>query len=108
LLEPQAAEELFPRASAQGVGTIARECLGNGLLAKPPEQIDLKANCSSPEEEAKRALQLAELRRSAEAGGSTVLQLALGYPPSVPGVGVTLLGARNVEQLRGLLNAARV
>jgi len=106
LLEPQAAEVLFPQARAQGVGTIARECLGNGLLAKPADQIDLKANCSSPEEEARRVVQLAELRRAADAAGRTLLQTALAYPPSLSSVGVTLLGARNVEQLRGLLDAA--
>lgn len=107
LLEPQAAEELFPLALKQGVGTIARECLGNGLLAKPAEQIDLKANCSSAEEEGRRALQLTELRSAAAAQGRSLLQTALAYPPSIPSVGVTLLGARSVEQLRGLLSAAQ-
>lgn len=105
LLEPQAAGELFPRAAQQGVGCIARECLGNGLLAKPAEQIDLKANCSSAEEEARRTAQLAELRAVAAASGRTLLQTALAYPPSIRGVGVTLLGARSVEQLSGLLSA---
>lgn len=107
LLEPQAAEGLFPRALELGVGTIARECLGNGLLAKPADQVDLKANCSSPEEEARRAVQLTELRSAAASQGRTLLQSALAYPPSVSGVGVTLLGARSVEQLRGLLSAAQ-
>lgn len=105
LLEPQAAGELFPQAFARGVGVIARECLGNGLLAKPAEQLDLKANCSSPEQEAERAVQLAQLRDAASARGRTLLQDALSYPPSVGGVSVTLLGARNVEQLRGLLDS---
>jgi aryl-alcohol dehydrogenase-like predicted oxidoreductase len=106
LLEPQASTELFPRALAQGAGVIARECLGNGLLAKPASQIDLKAVCSSPEEEARRAAQLQELRGAAEAKQRTLLQDALAYPPGVSGVSVTLLGARTVEQLRGLLDAA--
>jgi aryl-alcohol dehydrogenase-like predicted oxidoreductase len=107
LLEQQAASELFPRALAQGVGVIARECLGNGLLAKPADQIDLKANCSSAEQEAERVRQLADLRRAAEARGRSLLQDAVAYPPGVPGVSVTLLGARNVEQLSGLLDATR-
>jgi aryl-alcohol dehydrogenase-like predicted oxidoreductase len=108
LLEPQAAEGLFPQALSRGVGVIARECLGNGLLAKPPELVDLKANCSSPAQEAERAAQLGELRSAAASRGRTLLQTALAYPPSVDGVGVTLLGARSVEQLRGLLSAADV
>ncbi len=106
LLEPQAAQELFPKAAAQGVGVIARECLGNGLLAKPADQIDLKANCSSVEEEARRAVQLGELRSAAASKQRSLLEDALAYPPNVAGVSVTLLGARSVDQLRGLLLAA--
>jgi len=105
LLEQGAAHELFPRAQRQGVAVIARECLGNGLLAKPVDQIDLKANCSSPEEEERRVVQLSELRAEAASQNRTLLQNALAYPPQVPGVSVTLLGARSVEQLGGLLNA---
>ncbi len=106
LLEPQAATQLFPLASTRGVGIIARECLGNGLLAKPPEQIDLKAICSSEEEIERRAGQLAGLRQEAAAEQRTLLQKALAYPPSVQGVSVTLLGARSVDQLSGLLASA--
>lgn len=105
LLEQGAATQLFPQAQTQGVGVIARECLGNGLLAKPADQIDLKANCSSPEEEARRVVQLSELREAAAARGLSLLQTALLYPPSVPGVSVTLLGARSVAQLQALLDA---
>lgn len=108
LIEPQAAESLFPQAAALRVAAIARECLGNGLLAKAPEQIDLKANCSSVEEEERRAAELSALRRAAAERGQSLLQMALAYPPTVAGVGVTLLGARHVEQLRGLLDAANV
>jgi aryl-alcohol dehydrogenase-like predicted oxidoreductase len=107
LLEQQAAAELFPQAAAQGIGGIARECLGNGLLAKPADQIDLKANCSSLEQEAQRVRQLDELRRLAQDSGRSVLQNAVAYPLSVTGVSVTLLGARTVAQLSGLLDATR-
>lgn len=106
LLEQQAAASLFPQALAQGVAGIARECLGNGLLAKPVNEVDLQANCSSPEEVELRARQLAELRSVAAANGRSLLFDALRYPVSVPGVSVTLLGARTVEQLRGLLSSA--
>jgi len=106
LLEQGAAAELFPQAEARGVGGIARECLANGLLVKAPDQIDLKGYCSSPEQEQKRAAQLAELRATSNSG-ETVLQKALAYPLSVPGVSVALLGARSIEQLRPLLAAVR-
>jgi len=107
LLEQAAAVELFPKAHEQGIGGIARECLGNGLLAKPAEQIDLKANCSSPEQEAQRLRQLEDLRRAAQASGRSLLQTAVAYPLGVRGVSVTLLGARSLSQLSGLLDATR-
>lgn len=108
LLEQRAASELFPQAREVGAGGIARECLANGLLVKAPEQIKLETYCSSPEEIARRSTQLAELRGAAEHSGRSLLRSALDYPRSVAGVSVTLLGARNLEQLSGLLTAADV
>jgi aryl-alcohol dehydrogenase-like predicted oxidoreductase len=106
LLEQAAAAELFPKAGQQGVGGIARECLANGLLVKAPETINLKEYCSTPEQEVQRVQQLAELRSAEQATGRSILQSALRYPPSVPGVSVSLVGARSVDQLRSLLSAA--
>jgi aryl-alcohol dehydrogenase-like predicted oxidoreductase len=108
LLEQAGAQELFPQAGAQGVGGIARECLANGLLVKPLEEIDLKTYCRSPEQEAQRVEQLTALRAAAQQSGRSVLASALNYPRSVPGVSVSLLGARNVEQLSPLLSTAGV
>ncbi|MDF3070940.1 MAG: aldo/keto reductase [Polyangiaceae bacterium] len=105
LLEQAGAEQLFPAALRQGVGGIARECLANGLLVKPAAEIDLKGYCNSPEQEQHRERQLSQLRQDAETSGQTVLSRALQYPVSVPGVSVSLLGARSIEQLRGLLLA---
>jgi aryl-alcohol dehydrogenase-like predicted oxidoreductase len=106
LLEQRAASELFPEVLRHGAGGIARECLANGLLVKPLAEVDLKNYCKSPEEEAHRTAQLAELQRASEASGSSIVRRALEYPRSVSGVSVTLLGARNLEQLRGLLDEA--
>jgi aryl-alcohol dehydrogenase-like predicted oxidoreductase len=107
LLEQRAATELFPQVLQAGAGGIARECLANGLLVKPADQIDLAGYCSSPEEIEKRKRQLAELRQAAEQNGRSVLRSALDYPRSVAGVSVTLLGVRSIEQLAGLLASAR-
>lgn len=107
LLEQQAALELFPQAAAQGVGCIARECLGNGLLVKAAHELNLKANCSSVEQEAQRARQLEELRQAALEKGRSLLQEAVAYPLGVRGVSVALLGARTVAQLSGLIDATR-
>jgi aryl-alcohol dehydrogenase-like predicted oxidoreductase len=107
LFERAGGERLFPAAGARGVGGIARECLANGLLVKPREEIDLKKYCSSPEQEVQRAQQLEELWREKESSGGSVLRRALTYPGSVAGVSVTLLGVRNVDQLAPLLEAVR-
>jgi aryl-alcohol dehydrogenase-like predicted oxidoreductase len=104
LLEQRGATELFPQALAQGVGGIAREVLANGLLAKPAADIDLQKYCNSPEEVTLRASQLATLRTD----GADPLRRALDFPRSVDGVSVTLLGARNWDQLQKLLTTAQV
>lgn len=106
LLEQAGAERLFPLLHGRGVAGIARECLANGLLVKPPDQLDLSAYCKSEEEVALRGAQLEKLRRVAADGSATLTKLALDYPRSVAGVSVTLLGARNVAQLNNLLQAA--
>jgi aryl-alcohol dehydrogenase-like predicted oxidoreductase len=105
LLEPGAAAALLPQARAEGVAGIARECLANGLLAKRPEQIDLTAYCRSPEEQELREVQLNRLRHRAAEGGRSLTRLALEYVTGVEGVSVSLLGVRNVTQLRGLLGS---
>jgi aryl-alcohol dehydrogenase-like predicted oxidoreductase len=105
LLEPRAADALLPQARAKGVAGIARECLANGLLAKRAEQIDLAAYCRSPDEQELREVQLDRLRHRATEGGSSLTRLALEYVRGVEGVSVSLLGVRNVTQLRGLLGS---
>jgi aryl-alcohol dehydrogenase-like predicted oxidoreductase len=106
LLEQRAAQELFPQALERGVGGIARECLANGLLVKPLADVDLKNYCNSPEEQAHRLAQLQALQAASAPGGPSIVKRALDYPRSVRGVSVTLLGARNLEQLRKLLEEA--
>jgi aryl-alcohol dehydrogenase-like predicted oxidoreductase len=106
LLEQGGKAELFPRALESGAGGIARECLANGLLVKPQDEVDLEKYCSSPEQVRERTQQLAELRRAADQNGRSLLRSALDFPRSVQGVSVTLLGARTLDQLNGLLAAA--
>jgi aryl-alcohol dehydrogenase-like predicted oxidoreductase len=103
LLETGSARELIPEAHAKGVAVIARECLGNGLLVKPAAELDLKAFYHSDEEALKRGKQLEELRGQAAEAGMSLTTFALKYAMELPGVSVTLLGARNVEQLKSLL-----
>ena len=103
LLEQGAIERLLPQARAQGVGVIAREVLANGLLAKDPATIDLKSYCRSPEEEARRARQLAAVGDLARAHGCVPAQLALQLVQGLEGVPVALIGVRSVAQLQGTL-----
>jgi aryl-alcohol dehydrogenase-like predicted oxidoreductase len=106
LLEPGSSEALIPQAHTRRVGIIARECLGNGLLIKEQNEVDLQRYCSTAEEVPKRIRQLQEFREQAAAAGIALPALALKYVSEHAGVSVSLLGARNVDQLRRLLGYA--
>jgi aryl-alcohol dehydrogenase-like predicted oxidoreductase len=86
LLEQQAVEALLPEARARGVGAIARETLGNGLLVK------------------RRPVQLTELRRQSAERGIPLPGMALDFASRAEGVSVALVGARTPQQLRRLLD----
>lgn len=104
LLEQGNASELIPKAEERRVAIIARECLANGLLVKDVGEVDLRGYCSSDEEVLKRTQQLKEYRQQAAEAGVPLATLALKYTSELSGVSVTLLGARNVEQLQSLLS----
>jgi len=101
--ERSSLETLIPRARAKDVAVIARECLANGLLLKRPGEFDLAAYCKSQEEQRLREKQLAAFRDEVATTGQTAIDVALDFVTGVPGVTVSLLGARTVDQLRGLL-----
>jgi aryl-alcohol dehydrogenase-like predicted oxidoreductase len=105
LLEQRAAETLGPHLRAGGVAGIARECLANGLLVKEAHEVDVGAFCSSDEQRQLREQQLTTFRERAKGRGVTLARLAMDYVASVDGVSVSLIGARSVEQLNGLLGA---
>jgi aryl-alcohol dehydrogenase-like predicted oxidoreductase len=107
LLERGALEALVPLARQGGVAVIARECLGNGLLVKPPAEVDLARACRTPEEQLLRARQLAELHAAAAAAGRPLAGLALDFVLQIPGVSVALVGARTRAQLDGVLAVAQ-
>jgi aryl-alcohol dehydrogenase-like predicted oxidoreductase len=104
LLEQAPLERLLPAARAQGVGCIARECLGNGLLVKAAGEIDLAAYTRSKEELERRTRQLADLR--ADNDGRSLAARALEFASHADGVSVALVGARTPQQLRRLLDDA--
>lgn len=105
LLERVPEDSLLPTAKAQGVGVIARECLANGLLVKEASEVDLGNYVRSEEERKLREEQLAAIRRQAQEEGRSLMSKALRYAADTDGVSVALVGARNFDQLRGLLRA---
>lgn len=104
LLEQSALSDVLPVASEQGVAVIARECLGNGLLVKPPSELDLNKYCASPGEVEKRTEQLTRFRNLAVERGLPLPRLAVEFASRAPGVSVALVGARAPQQLRRLLD----
>ena len=105
LLEQDAVTDILPRAQTSGIGVIARECLANGLLVKNEGEVDLKAYVQTPEQEARRKEQLARYRAEARSKSVPLSRLALDFVSHLPGVSVTLIGVRNLEQLDSLLRA---
>jgi aryl-alcohol dehydrogenase-like predicted oxidoreductase len=103
LLNQEATETLLPRARAQRVGFIARECLANGLLVKREDEIDLSKFYDTDAERTARAARLAALRNEASSAQMSLARHALSYVNGVEGVSVALIGARTIEQLEGLL-----
>jgi aryl-alcohol dehydrogenase-like predicted oxidoreductase len=103
ILEPGATEVLLPKLRARRVAGIARECLANGLLIKPLESLDLASYTHSEAERARRVEQITKLRDEAKNRGSSVERMALDFVRQTEGVAVTLIGARNVDQLNGVL-----
>jgi len=105
LLERRNIDALLPELRAKEVAGIARECLANGVLAKPVEEIDLARYYPTSEEQRHRAEQLADCRRQAAERGTSLTRLALEFASRAEGVSVALIGARTVEQLQSLLDA---
>jgi aryl-alcohol dehydrogenase-like predicted oxidoreductase len=103
LLEQRNANDVMPVARERGVAVVARECLGNGLLAKRAEEIDLGTYCQTAQERELRQQQLVKYRQLAAERGCSLARLALDYVTGTDGVSVALVGARTRDQLRNVL-----
>jgi aryl-alcohol dehydrogenase-like predicted oxidoreductase len=91
-------------ARQSGVAVIARECLANGLLVKAVNTDDVRKYCQSDAEAVSKAARLDALRRAADGHGLSLMQLALKYVTTLPGVSVALVGVSGLQQLTDLLN----
>jgi aryl-alcohol dehydrogenase-like predicted oxidoreductase len=107
LVEQRFAQAIAPRARAQQVAVIARECLANGLLVKAASEIDPKLYWSTPEQVELGLKALEVHRRSAAERAVPLARLALDYANGVEAVAVTLIGVRSLEQLTATLRAFR-
>jgi aryl-alcohol dehydrogenase-like predicted oxidoreductase len=100
LLDMQALDEgTLAAASARGLGIIARGCYGGGLLKDGVDAERLKA--ATPKW--KRILALRSFSKSVD---RPVLEVALQFCRSTPGISVTLLGMRVEDHLRDTLRNA--
>lgn len=103
LLDQSALDEVVARAHAQGVALIARECYAGGLLAKPPDALNLEAII--PEDKTREAKRddILGYARLAEQAGRSLSELALRFVLDTEGISVTLVGIRTQAQLAGNL-----
>jgi len=93
VLDPEAAEQVFPTARARSVDVWARGVLGGGLLA------GFERGDPSMAEEPKRPL-IAALRDLAAEVGVDLYQLAVGFVRAHPDVSTVLVGIGSQEHLR--------
>lgn len=100
LLDQSALEDVIPRAKAQGVSIIARECFAGGLLAKPQAALGLEAIMPDEAERDAKRREIASLHQLADQSGRFLTQLALQFILGIEGISVTLLGMRTEAQLR--------
>lgn len=103
LFEREAAE-LASEAKRRGIAIIARECLANGILAKPEQDVDLEAYFASQERASERRYALDTYREAARKRNLPLSALALEYATSVDSVAVALVGASRTQQLRETLH----
>jgi aryl-alcohol dehydrogenase-like predicted oxidoreductase len=99
LLAPDALAEVLPRCAARGVGVIARECLGGGLLAKPLAGLGLEYIVQDVQRRAALEAQLVALHEAAETRQCSLRQLALQFVLDQDAVSVALLGMRTADHV---------
>lgn len=103
LLDQSALSDVIPRARAQGVALIARECYAGGLLAKSPDALDLEAIIPNEVERAAKRDDILSYARLAEQAGRPLAELAFQFVLGTEGISVALAGIRTQAQLAGNL-----
>ena len=93
ILDPEAADQVIPAATARGIEVWVRGVFGGGLFATADRGLP------QSQTEPKREL-IAELRGVAQQAGLDIYRLAFGYVAAVPGVSTMLLGMSSSEHLQ--------
>jgi aryl-alcohol dehydrogenase-like predicted oxidoreductase len=81
VLHPEAVQSAIPMAAQRGVGVIARQVYASGYLTRPASEL-------TPDQ----AERMLEVRRAADGAGRSLLEFALDFSLSQPGVSVVLVG----------------
>ena len=103
LIERRAELELIPAALEYGLGVIAWSPLAGGLLAGPASEQGGRRR-SAPIQSARAAYadQLARLVQLCAELGETSSAAALAWVLHQPGITATIIGPRNIDQLRSV------
>ncbi len=112
-LRRDAAEELFPRALAEGVGIIAREPLANGFLTSKYTKDsvfpvgDIRHQWPS-KYQAQLVTQTESFKKTLQQGSLTPAQAAIRFVLAQPAVSVVIPGCKIVEQAEENFKAADI
>jgi aryl-alcohol dehydrogenase-like predicted oxidoreductase len=101
LLDPQAKDEIIPRAAAQGVPVIARGVLAGGFVARPPGWNTEQLRSGQPE-------RLAQLSALAATVGVSPIQLAMWFVIARRGVSTLLVGTSSMDHLSAAVRYTRM
>jgi aryl-alcohol dehydrogenase-like predicted oxidoreductase len=103
LLETSALDEVLPACAARGIGVIARECFGGGLLTRPLDELGLEHLIADPVRRAEVEGRIRASHAAADARSVSMRELALQFVLGQEAVSVALLGMRTDLHLAGNL-----
>lgn len=92
LLDPEAGDDVIPRAAALGIPVVARGVFAGGFVTRPSSGETERLRPGQPE-------RLAALAGLASAAGVNVVQLAAWFVVARPGVSTVLVGTSSLQHL---------
>jgi aryl-alcohol dehydrogenase-like predicted oxidoreductase len=92
LLDPEAGDEIIPRAATLGIPVVVRGVFAGGFVARPSGGDTMRLRLGQPE-------RLAALSALAAASGADTMQLAAWFVTARPGVSTVLVGTSSPRHL---------